>query len=195
MTAAIPLRAFLVLFLISAAPMGWAAPVLYVLDGDTSRVGFSVDFGPDEITGRFPVADAQLTLDFDKVSNTSVSVTLDAEGASASFPFAAQALKGPSILYTKKYPSIAFESTSVEGSTAGALVQGDLTIRGVTRPVALQAGLFRRAGTDPRDFSRLFIRLTGAVSRSAFGASGWPDAVSDEVRIDILAEVARVDAK
>ena len=175
---------------LAIAPAAWAAPVLYLLEGDKSRVGFAVDFGPDEITGRFPVSDARLQLDFRQVSNSTVSVKLNAHEAVASFPFAAQALKGPSMLNTRAYPMIAFESTSVTRVEGGARVKGDLTIRGVTRPVELRARLFRRAGSDPQDFSNLFIQLTGAVSRSAFGASGWADAVDDEVRIDILAEVA-----
>lgn len=183
----------IVLAVLTATTGALAAPVLYLLDGEASRVGFAVDFGPDEITGRFPVSEARLELDLQNVARSTVAVTLDADGAVASFPFAAQALKGPTVLDTRTHPTIAFVSSSLARTDTGARVLGDLTIRGVTRPVELQARLFRRVGADPQDFSRLFIQLTGAVNRSAFGATGWSDAVGDEVRIDILAEIARAD--
>jgi polyisoprenoid-binding protein YceI len=37
------------------------------------------------------------------------------------------------------------------------------------------------------------VRLVGKVKRSAFGATGWSDMVGDEVRLDILARIARQD--
>jgi polyisoprenoid-binding protein YceI len=71
-------------------------------------------------------------------------------------------------------------------------VTGNLTIRGVTRPVTLLAEVFRPKGSAEDDRSRLTVRLTGRVNRSDFGAAGWSDMVGDEVRIVIN---ARIDAK
>jgi polyisoprenoid-binding protein YceI len=73
------------------------------------------------------------------------------------------------------------------------VVVGNLTIRGVTRPVRLAAQLYRQKGTAEGDRSRLSIRLTGSVSRAAFGATGWADLVGDTVAIDILARIARAE--
>lgn len=164
----------------------------YLLDGSGSRVGFSTAFGPSRITGSFPVAAADLQLDFNDLSQSSVSVTLDVRNSDASFPFASQAMKGPKVLDARHYPKIEFRSTSVSGSTRGAVINGKLTIRGVTRPVSLKAALARAAGTDPGDLEHLVIRLTGSISRSAFGATGWPEAVGDVVRLEIVARIARV---
>jgi polyisoprenoid-binding protein YceI len=74
----------------------------------------------------------------------------------------------------------------------GADVTGNLTIRGVTRAITLQARISRPTGTAADDFDRLTVRLSGRVNRSDFGATGWSDMVGDEVRIFIT---ARIDAK
>ncbi len=166
-----------------------AAPMRYGLDAPHSAVRFEVDFGPDRITGAMPVSAADMTLDFANVANSKVSVRLDASQADASFPFAAQALKGPKVLDTREHPEILFQSTSVRKRGNGASVAGDLTIRGVTRPVTLDAAIYRQTGTVAGDLSHLTIHLTGRIIRSEFGATGWPDMVGDEVRIDILARI------
>lgn len=170
-----------------------AAPADYVLEPAKSTVGFATDFGKDKITGKMPITAANLTLDFDHIANCKVAVTLDASGAQASFPFAAQAMKGPKVLDTDTHPQIVFESTSVKAKGDDATVTGTVTIRGVSQPMVLQAQIYRQSGTTAGDLSHLSIHLTGAIQRSKFGASGWADMVGDEVRLDILARIARVN--
>ena len=169
-----------------------AGTIDYALDPAASTVGFETDFGPDLINGTFPLEEAKLKLDFDNVANSTVFVALDVTGATASFPFAAQALKGPKVLDAKAYPRMTFVSTSVRKVGDAAEVTGDITIRGVTKPITFKAELFRPKGSDPADHAHLTLRLTGHVLRSAFGATGWSDMVGDEVRIIIN---AKVDAK
>jgi polyisoprenoid-binding protein YceI len=169
-----------------------AATVAYKLDPAASTVAFETDFGPDKITGSIPLDKADLSLDFDNVANCTVDVVLDVTGAKASFPFAAQALKGPKVLAAKEHPQMTFESTSVKRAGEAADVSGNLTIRGVTRPVTLKAQIFRPQGSAADDHSHLTVKLTGRVNRSDFGATGWSDMVGDEVRIIIT---ARIDAK
>lgn len=166
-----------------------AAPRPYVLDAEGSTVAFATDFGTDQITGDFPVTLADLTLDFDKAANSKVHVILDVTGARASFPFAAQALKGPKVLDAANFPEMSFTSKSVRKSDTGATVSGDLTLRGVTRPMVLEATILRQQGTTAGDLSHLVVHLTGQIQRSAFGATGWSDMVGDLVRIDISARI------
>lgn len=185
------MRAFLLLLLL-ASPAA-AAPASYVLEPEKSSVGFETDFGPDHITGKMPVLRADLVLDFDHVAACKVDVAVDVTGADASFPFAAQAMKGPKVLDAASYPQITFVSTAVRAKGEGAEVDGILTIRGISKPVQMQAVIWRQKGHEAGDLSHLTVRLTGAVMRSAFGATGWADMVGDQVRLDIMARIARVD--
>ena len=167
-----------------------ARPTAYQLQPEASTVGFETDFGADKISGQMPITRADLSLDFQNPAASTFAVTLDASNSQASFPFAAQAMKGPKVLDTGEFPQITFVSTGVKPDGAAAWVDGNLTIRGVTRPARLRAEIFRQQGHDEGDFSRLTVRLTGAVQRSDYGATGWNDMVGDEVRLDILARIA-----
>jgi len=174
--------------LVSTLP-ALAKPLTYVLQPTASSVGFETDFGPDHITGDMPVSAADLVLDFDRVANSSVDVTLDVTGAKASFPFAAQAMKGPKVLDSEQFPVIHFLSTTVTPNADGASVAGNVTIRGITLPVTLQASIYRQKGTAEGDLRQLTVQLKGSVRRSDFGATGWADMVGDEVRLTILARI------
>jgi polyisoprenoid-binding protein YceI len=188
-------RAFLALLLLAAAPAE-AAPLAYRLDAAGSSVAFAVDFGPDVIAGRMPILSADMTLDFDSPSQSRVTVLLDAAGAAAGFPFATQALTGPSVLATAEHPAIRFETTAFRaqpGPGARAEIDGLLTIRGIAQPVTLAAEIFQREGAAEGDLSTLSVHMATAVSRAAFGADGWSDMVGDAVRIRIVARIVRAD--
>lgn len=183
----------LALTLAAGAPAG-AAPIPYTYDPEGSAVGFEADFGPTPIRGRMPVVGIDLAIDFDRVADSHVDVTLDASGAVANIPFATQAMKGASVLDTANHPEIRFESTRVAPAGDGrATITGRVTIRGVTREVALDAVIYRAPGTDPGERDDLKILISGAVSRAEFGATGFPDMVGDTVRLKILAHIRRAD--
>lgn len=166
-----------------------AAIVAYKIDAANSTVAFETDFGPDKITGAIPLAEAELQLDFGNIRNCAVDVALDVTGATASFPFAAQALKGPKVLDAETYSQMTFVSTSVRRVGDAADITGELTIRGVTKLVSFRAQLFRPNGSAPDDLDELTVKLSGRVNRSDFGATGWSDLVGDEVRILITAHI------
>ena len=164
-----------------------AAPRAYVLDQAASSVGFQAGFGPDRITGSFPVAAAELSIDFAALGASTVRVVMDVTHGSASFPFATEAMQGPKVLDARQFPQMTFTSTAVRKAGDGARVEGILTLRGVARPVTLEARIYRQRGTEAGDLSHLTILLHGAVNRSDFGATGWADMVGDRVEIDIRA--------
>jgi polyisoprenoid-binding protein YceI len=183
-------RALATLCLIALPLTAQARPVAYILQTAASSVAFETDFGRERITGTFPLARADLTLDFENVANCTIDVTLDVTHAKASFPFAAQALRGPTVLDAGAHPEMHFVSTRIKAHGDGADVSGNITIRGVTRPVTLRAVIYQQKGSAAGDRSHLSVRLTGRVRRSEFGATGWADLVGDEVRIRIDARIA-----
>lgn len=186
------LRLALVAALIAFLPGGlMAAPVAYLLDRGNSQVGFEVMFGDDPITGTMPISAAEVSIDFERASNSSVSAVLDTARSRASFPFATQAMRGPKVLAADRFPTMTFQSRAMHFDGTVARVEGDLTIRGVTRPVELRAELYRQKGTEEGDRSKMSVLLTGAVNRSDFGATGWNDMVGDQIRLKILVRMNR----
>lgn len=182
--------AFALLFAVWAPPAS-AAPEAYRLNASESIVGFTYLFQGNSTQGRMPVKSANMRLDLDNVPASTVDVTLDARRAKAGFIFATETMKGPSVLNTDRFPEIRFRSTSITGDLSGATVIGNLTVRGVTRPVTLKAGLFRQSGTQAGDRSRLIIQLTGTISRAAFGAGGFPKFVDDQIALNIIARIEK----
>lgn len=166
-------------------------PTRYTLDLANSTVSYSVPFGPDKVAGTMPVVSADILLDFVQNARSSVSVVMNAAGATANFPFAEQALKGPKVLDTAAHPTIIFQSSAIRMETAEADVDGQVTIRGVTRPVRLNVKVFRQQGTEAGDLSKIAVHITGAVRRSDFGATGWDDMVGDVVTILVVARLDR----
>jgi len=75
-------------------------------------------------------------------------------------------LQSPDFFDAERYPEIAFTSTRFEDGK----VVGDLTIRGVTREVELDARV-TGAGTDPWGNERLGLELEGEIDRHDFGVS------------------------
>lgn len=169
-----------------------AGPVAYALEADRSTVGFTYQLAGTPTDGQMPVSDAELTIDFDRLSNTRVAVTLDVTRARAGFVLATEAIKGASILDARRHPTILFVSEDVQKAGDGARMIGKATIRGVTQPLTLDAQFYRQRETEAGDLSRLSIYLTGTLDRRDFGATGYPDLVSPEIELRILTRIRRV---
>lgn len=185
------IRVLLVCLFGLAASLARAAPEDYDLDTDLSVVRFSYDLGGREATGRMPVRAARMSLDLDNLPASRIAVTLDASAARAGFFLATRAMRGPQLLDAAHHPLIDFRSTGIRGNMRGATVTGALTLRGITRQVALDAELWRQEGTAPTDRDRLIVLLTGEISRSEFGAGGFPGMVGDRIGLRIFAYLAK----
>ena len=181
----------LILILILLSSMAQARPADYQLDDARSKVQFTYELGSVKMHGNMPVASANMQIDLDNLPASSVEVTLDATRVKAGFLFATQAVKSPPALHTAKYPEIYFRSTQITGDLTGAVITGNLTVRGVTRLITLKAGFYRQQDTDIEDRDNLSMLLTGNISRSAFGADGYQAYVGDMVHLRILALVSK----
>ena len=183
------IRLIFILLCLVQAP-AHAAPESYRLDASRSTVSFTDDLDSAAKIGRMPVRSADL-LDLDNVSASRVLVTLDAHAARAGFILATEAMKSRQVLDTARFPDIHFRSTRIRGDLRSATVTGELTLRGVTRPVTLEARLFRQRGTQANDRNNLVVELTGDISRAAFGANGYRNLVGDTIRLRIIARISR----
>ena len=187
------LPAFLAFLLLLAAPMAvTAAPTTYQLDTDASRIEFIFIMGGGRHKGIMPVAKSLIIVNPTNLTLSRVDISLDVAGVRTPLPFVKPALIGPKVLDAARYPTIRFVSNRVtlgpQGRLSdGAKITGKLTMHGITRQVTFDAGLFRAPGSAPDDLSELSIKLSGQVSRSAFGATGFGDIVGDTIGLNIFA--------
>ena len=77
-------------------------------------------------------------------------------------------LQAPDFFDTQRYPELRFESTAVETRGDELVVEGELTIKNITRAVELK-GSYVGAGVDPYGNDRIGIELAGTVDRTEFG--------------------------
>jgi len=77
-------------------------------------------------------------------------------------------LQSPDFFDTQRHPELRFESTAVAADGDELVVQGNLTIKGVTKPVELK-GSYVGAGVDPYGNDRIGIQLSGTIDRTEFG--------------------------
>lgn len=168
-----------------------AAPARYILEPEASTVGFTWSFEGAEQKGRMPVSRAELTLDFARPEASQIAVRLSVAEARAGFPFATQAMRGEKVLHAAAHPEIIFQSTRVTGNASKARVEGNITVRGVTRPITLDAQIFRERGSA--DLSRLVVQLKGSLNRHDFGASGFRSLVDDTVGLQIFARITQAN--
>lgn len=183
------LATFLVALFMGAAGAAQAEPRRYALDPKGSDIGFTYRILGQSFQGSIPVSRADIVIDFSDVGRTQAQVALDGTEARAGVALATQALRGRSVLDVDTHPTIAFRSTRTQKDENGAVMEGDLTVRGVTRPVRLRARFLRAADSDPGEREELTILLTGSVARSAFGASGYAALVDDRIDLSIRAAI------
>ena len=168
-----------------------AAPRAYDFDYSASRIEFIYDFNGDTVKGRFPEFTGDLVIDFADMRKSKVSVSIETGSARGGFVFATSALRGPKILDAKAFPRITFRSIGAKVVNGIAKVDGEITVRDITRPITLTARFFRLEGHDPADRDELALQITGQFNRHEFGASGYDDMVGETLDIRILAKIKR----
>ena len=135
------------LAVVAAASFASAAPETLRIDPNHSTVGFSIRHLFARVNGRFTGYEGALTWDAATPANSSVDVTIQAASITTQNDTRDKDLRSDHFFEVAKYPTLAFKSTKVElaeGKTALAAgdkfkVYGDLTMKGVTKPVVLDA--------------------------------------------------------
>lgn len=160
----------------------------YKLDPGHSQVVFTLNhMGFTEYTGQFTQPTGMMMLDPANPSKDMVDITFPIDKVSTTVPALDEHLKKPDFFDAVKYPTAHFVSTKVTMSGMNATINGNLTLKGVTKPVVL-AVRFVGAGTNgmTKKLTAGFAATT-AIKRSDFGVSYGLPVVSDDVRLTINA--------
>lgn len=149
------------------------------------------------VKGRFTDVTGTIHLDDGKPARSSVEATLKAASVDTRVDQRDTHLRSADFLDVERFPEITFRSTRVEPRGDGhALVTGDLTIHGVTKPITLDVTEEGRT-KDPWGGERVGFSATGRLDRREFGLV-WNQAletgglvVGNDVRISIEVEAVR----
>ncbi len=133
--------------------------------------------------------DATLEWDADDPTASSISVVIDATSIDSGVDVFDGHLNSDRFFDTAKYPEITFVSTKLTKTSENTgVMTGDLTIKGITKPVDLDVILNRTALDDFVQAYKVGFTATGTVNRTDFGVDTYVPAVGDEVAITIQAE-------
>ena len=191
MTKLNKLSAALVLAAVSAAP-ALAAPETFVVDGTHTFPRFSYShFGYSTQLSRFDKTTG--TVVFDKAARTgAVDIVIDTKSVDTGYATFNEHIQGEDFLDTAKYPTATFKSTKVvfDGDKP-AKVEGNLTLKGVTKPVTLTVTDFKSAPHPMLKKDAIGANAWTMVKRSEFNAGKYAPNVGDDVRIDIAIEAIK----
>jgi polyisoprenoid-binding protein YceI len=185
------LSAALALAAAVAAP-ALAAPETFVVDPthtfprfSYSHLGYSVQLS------RFDKTSGKVV--FDKAAKTgSVDIVIDTKSVSTGSDVFNEHIQAEDYLDTAKYPTATFKSTKVvfEGDKP-AKVEGNLTLKGVTRPVTLTVTSFHTMPHPMLKKDAIGANATTKVKRTDFNMGKNVPYVGDEVTIDIAIEAIK----
>ena len=169
-----------------------AAPETYVIDGNHtlprfsySHMGYSIQMSRfDRTTGKI-VFDAE-------AQTGSVDVEIDMKSVSTGSAKFNEHIQGEDFLDTARYPTATFKSTAVKfAGGKPATVEGNLTIKGVTKPVTLIVNGFHQMAHPMMKKDAIGATATTTIKRSDFNAGKNAPLVGDEVTITIPVEALK----
>ncbi|WP_435356002.1 YceI family protein [Emticicia sp. SJ17W-69] len=137
-----------------------------------------------EVDGVFKSFDASITSSKEDFSDAVFELTADTKQITTNQEMRDGHLQKADMFDTEKFPTMTFKSTSI--SPAGAkkyVLKGDLTLKGVTKPVTLDLTLIG-TGTNRQGKKLVGFKASGTVKRTDFGVGAMPSAVvSEEVEL------------
>ncbi|MEP9379639.1 YceI family protein [Aquabacter sp. CN5-332] len=160
----------------------------YAADPGHTRVTWSIShLGYSTYSGIFPAVTGTLVLDENDTSKSRVDVTIPVERVGTLDPDLDKHLKAPDFLDVAKFPTATFKSTGIKAAGRTAKITGDLTLRGVTKPVTLDV-TFNQAGVAMDKLYTVGFDATAVIKRSDFGMTTYLPVLGDAVTLRIEAE-------
>jgi polyisoprenoid-binding protein YceI len=166
-----------------------AAPKTFDIDGSHTFPRFSYShFGYSTQVSRFDNTTGTVVFDADAKTG-SVDITIDMKSVNTGFADFNGHIQGEDFLDTAKFPKATFKSTKVnfqDGKPAS--IEGQLTIKGVTKAVTLTVTSFQAMPHPMLKKDAIGANAFTVIKRSEFNAGKYAPYVGDEVRIEVSLE-------
>ena len=186
------------IFLLAVSALMVGAPAAaqssqWQLDPAHSSAQFAVrHMGISNVRGTFTKLSGSARYDPADSKNDSVEVTIEAASVDSRVEMRDNDLRSDHFFDVQKYPTITFRSTKVESAEADKLkITGDLTIRGITKPVTLDVDGPSKPVKDGQGRLHMGVSATATVNRTDFGMTGYQGIVGNEVTLTIDAELVQ----
>ena len=182
------------LALVLAAPLALAQTTTWKSDPVHSEVDFSIKhMSLTNVHGRFGAVNATVVYDAADIAKSTVTATIDVAGVDTGETARDNHLKTDAFFDVSKYTTATFQSTKVVKSADGMTVTGNLTLRGVTKPVVLNVVGPTAPVTGMDKKQHVGFSATTTIRRQDWGiGTSFPSAIlGDNVSIEIDLDVAQ----
>ncbi len=186
--------------LLFGAGSAWLVPWSAVGAAEKLNIGStrgSIDFaiGDSKVfrtTGSFKDWQGFLRVDDRDIPNSVVQVTVHTKSVDMLDAQQTAMMQDADFFDVDKFPDMTFVSTAVERTGETTLkVTGDVTLRGIARPMVLAVSVTDRKANAPAGTRYARFRAEGTIKRSEFGMTKYVDVVGDKVDITIRADAWR----
>jgi polyisoprenoid-binding protein YceI len=173
------------------------APGVWKVDPGHAEVGFvGRHFGLTKVRGRFTGVDGTVTIG-ENIADSRVEVTMDMASVNSGSESRDDHLRSADFFDVEHHPTATFRSTTlVAASSASGTLTGDLTIKGISRPVSLDVEYLGHV-SDPWGNARAIFSASAVIDRNDWDLS-WNMLleaggllVSKEIRIELEIELVR----
>ena len=164
----------------------------WVLDPTHTEIGFSVRHLVSKVRGKFESFEGSIVT-AENIADSKVSATIQLASINTGSTDRDAHLRSTDFFGVEENPVMTFESTGVSVDGDDYTVTGNLTIKGITKPVELSVE-FLGEGGDPWGGTRVGVEATAQISRKEFGINfnvpleGDKVMIGDKVSIHITAE-------
>jgi polyisoprenoid-binding protein YceI len=167
----------------------------YQLDQTHAAVIIKIShMGLSTFVGRFKQVDASLDFDPKNIVAARLSAVIDIGSLDINNRELAETLMGPSWFNQQKYPQAFFTTTQVLlVDNNSAQFTGNLTLKGVTKPIVIKVHFNGAANNFLTGFYTLGFSASSAFKRSDFGMDTLIPAIADQVDIEVFAEFQQRD--
>ncbi len=149
----------------------------------TSQVGFNIDsMGMSLVKGTFKQVQSSLSFDSQVVQKASTRFVMNTQSLSLSKPSLNKMIMGEDLFYVAKYKTVTFQSSAFKAVGQDKYqITGQLTIRGITKPVIFNAQMkLNQANKQLMDF-----HASTVIKRSDFGMKKAVGGVGEKVNIQV----------
>lgn len=181
----------------SIATFSIAKPVAYKIDPTHTATVFSWNhLGFSTPSANFTDIQGTINVDNEKPANSSVNVTIPVSSINSNVPALDKEFQQEGWFDAAKYPNITFKSTKLETKDKKHFkITGDLTVKGITKPVVLDAVLNKRGIHPMSKLDTVGFNATTSFNRSAFGIGNLVPNVGDKITVNITTEASVAASK
>lgn len=174
---------------VCSSPAAWTAETTYAIDPNHTHATFAFQhLGFSTFHGKVPARTGTIVLD--RVAKTGrVDVEFDPNAVATGVPKFEEHLRGADFFEVARHPTASFKSSKVTfDNDVPKEVEGQLTIKGITKPVTLQVRSFHCGDHPMAKVPACGANATAAIRRSDYGMTFALPAVPDEITLEIEVE-------